>query len=267
MPRRIALIALAVHVFVGLLRAQDRNRNWLNYNNWLQFGPLGATNVPNLDTATVGASLSDTSGQLLVYTAGYGAGGIPAGIRGPDHQLIANQPGQWCLLNSMSAVQGNIFIPKPGDPDRTFLCTWYYYNLTPGFARHWGILEVDLGIASGIPAVLDTGYTWFLENASCKRMVVPHVNGEDYWFVTQPIGTDLFHAYAVTSAGIVATPVISQAGTLMPVDWFHGKMIPNSAGDRFVSVMEPMNSSIPIPPRRSQSSSSSIARQERCSTY
>ncbi|MBK8500654.1 MAG: hypothetical protein IPL52_17980 [Flavobacteriales bacterium] len=69
-----------------------------------------------------------------------------------------------------------------------------------------------MGGEGELPALLDTGYTWFMDDACEKRMVVPHANGIDYWFVGQEIGTNIFQAYPITADGIAEQPVESQSG-------------------------------------------------------
>ncbi len=178
------------------------------------------------------AAISDTNGILRVYARFLGL------WDGEEHAIIANSymyPFPGAGVNPQEAV----FVPKPGDPESAF----YIARMGSPFAQanylSMGIIELKLGVSGVLPpAVVDTGFTWFMDNAKPKRMVVPHANGVDYWFVASPIGQgqSQYHAYRITSAGIDTPPVISAAGPVLPADWETGQMVPSFQGDRFASA-------------------------------
>ncbi len=225
------------------VHAQLRNANWLTGGIWVSFVsgvPLHLTDVPLTNPE---AAISDSTGELKLYMS-YGD---TNGIRSPDHALIANQPPSWSFSTSLVSTQASIFIPRPGHPSEAFLCK-HYQDATPGSEdRRIGIIRLHQGATGVDPAVLEPGFTWFMYNAMQKRMAVPHANGMDYWFVSQGVGGDSFMAYVVGENGITDPPVESEAGSALPADMTHGKMIPNSTGDRFVSVSEPRTHQIDAP--------------------
>lgn len=235
--RSIGWPALLCVCWPALAQAQGRNANWVGPDQyWISFtsGTAVLTQLPLNPGAC--AAISDTNGILRVYARFHGF------WDGEEHASIANNPtvtgmnpfpGWGAGLGSQEAV----FVPKPGDPERAF----YIARMGSVFAvenyQRMGIIELKLGV-SGVepPAVVDTGFTWFMDNAMAKRMVVPHANGMDYWFVASPIGQGLYHAYRITSAGIDTPPVISAAGPALPADWGRGQMVPSFQGDRFAAV-------------------------------
>ena len=231
-----ALVCILVLALPALTRGQLRNANWLWCSYWLSFASGVPVNLPPSPYFCPAASLSDTAGNLLLYFIdGNGSPSSTVGVRSADHQLIAGNPSFDGTFGE-SVTPGAIFIPKPGDVDRAYLIAW---NRIPGVeAKRFGVLEVFVGNATDPPQVLSSEYAWFMTGASRKRMVIPHDNGMDYWFVAQMEGTNEYHAYQVTSAGLSSTPVVSTAGAVMPPDFNWGKLIPTVDGTRFVSVSE-----------------------------
>lgn len=223
--------------------AQLRNANWLNTGNWVSFANGAPVNLSNFPVTAVEAAISDSTGELKLYMS-FGDGD---GIRSADHSLIANQPPSWSFSTSLINPQASTFIPRPGHPSEAFLCKHYEDPLPGSEDRRFGIIRLQLGAPGVEPSVLESGFTWFMYNASKKRMAIAHDNGVDYWFVSQAVGSNAFSAYAVTEDGVTDQPVESQAGFTLPAVMTHGKMIPNSVGDRFVSVSEPRTHQIDAP--------------------
>lgn len=227
--------ALCGFCLVVSAQAQNRNENWLTLGSWIEFGtgePLLNQDPP---LTNAGAALSDTSGQLKVYV---GTNGSQNGLRGPNHAFADNHPDP-SILNGAGELPRTLFVPKPGEPEHAFLVYNQTYFLTGVEFNRVGWLELDL--SGDQPSVVNADFTWFANDQSRKRFAVPHANGNDYWLVLQPMGINLFQAHAITSAGVDQAPVLSQTGAWMPVGWEYGKMIPSSQGDRFASVMEPLN--------------------------
>ncbi len=235
--RSLCWLALLCVCWPALAQGQGRNANWVVMDrSWISF----TSGAPVLTELPLGpgacAAISDTNGILRVYARNNGL------WDGEEHVRIANSPthpfpgGIGGVAGGLGS-QAAVFVPKPGDPESAF----YIARMGSVFAEanylSMGIIELKLG-RSGVlpPAVVDTGFTWFMENAMAKRMVVPHANGVDYWFVASPVGQGLYHAYRITSAGIDTPPVISAAGPVLPADWETGQMVPSFQGDRFASV-------------------------------
>jgi hypothetical protein len=213
---------------------QMRNANWLLSNYWISFSNGVPENLPPSPYYLPAASLSDTTGELLVYYT-VNSSGQSTGVRGADHELLQGNPPYEGVFSGGN-MQSVIFIPKPNDPERAFLIAW---NRVPSLGiQRFGWLEAFLGDGVAPPQVLSTEYTWFMTGAACRRMVVPHANGEDYWFIGQMAGTNEYHAYVVSSTGLSSAPIISAAGSVVPLDFDHGKLIPTVDGTRFAAISE-----------------------------
>lgn len=240
--RGLALTFFAALSVCGPIHGQLRNANWLFDSNWVSFADGFPVSIPISNSYQSLTSLSDTTGSLLVYFTLDLIQAIGTGVRGPDHELIEGNPsfdGNFADLN-----QSHIFVPKPGDPERAYLIAWNRIPIAD--IDRFGILEIFLGNSEAAPHVISEAYNWFMPGAACKRMVIPHANGEDYWFVAQLMGTNEFHAYLISNNGLSSTPIVSVAGTVIPAGLDHGKLIPTVDGSRFVSVSESIGYSAPI---------------------
>lgn len=235
MATRVVAVCMLASIHATPVIGQLRNANWLRSNYWITFANGDPENLAPSPNEPI-ANLSDTSGNMLVYFTVGGGGVENTGVRGPDHEFISGNP---TFDGSFFGIQSGIFIPKPGDAERAFLIAWNRLPWDVSF--RFGMLEVFLGNEADPPQVLSPEYSWFMTGAACKRMVVPHANGVDYWFVGQLVGTNEYHAYLVTSTGLSPTPVVSNVGEVPPALFRYGKLIPTVDGTRFVSVSETLN--------------------------
>ncbi|MBK8500088.1 MAG: T9SS type A sorting domain-containing protein [Flavobacteriales bacterium] len=215
--------------------AQQRNANWLNAGVWMEFESGAPVLAPTPPQVGVGASLSDTTGQLRVYVTSATANG---GLKGPDHQLADNHPDP-SILVSGDWIGRSLFVPKPGQPDHAFFIYNQTYFPGGGEVNRVGWLELDL--SADHPVVVNNDFTWFTTDATRKRFAVPHANGSDYWLVLQRMDINLFQAHAISASGVDPIPVLSQTGAWPPESWTFGMMTPNNQGDRFASVTGPGN--------------------------
>ena len=222
---------LALLFVVSQALGQHRNDNWLITGNWVTFQSGVPVNVEDPPQSAAGPVLSDTNGTLKVYASS-------EGLRNSSHLPIGNHPDYPPLPFVGSSEKTGVFLPRPGFPDEAYFIGLHMDNSSGSPVRRMGILTLNLGGPSSQPMVLDTGFTWFMQDPMRKCMALPHANGTDYWFVAQLSGGNTFHAYLVSGAGISGPPVLSSAGPVAPADWFHGKMVPNFQGDRFANVME-----------------------------
>ena len=233
-PIVVAILFLALFGVPDRLWGQKRNTNWLMTGNWITFASGDPINVEDPPTSASGAALSDTSGALKVYAS-------IEGLKDAQHTLIGNHPAYPPYPFVGGTSQTGVFVPRPGFLDGAFFLGLFEDNSDGAPVRRMGILTLDLGGPGIQPAVLDTGFTWFMTDPMKKCMVVPHANGIDYWFVAQLAASNVFHAYSITGAGITGAPVISSVGPSTPMDWDHGKMIPTLQGNRFANVVERLN--------------------------
>ncbi|MFN9325628.1 MAG: hypothetical protein ACK6A5_09600, partial [Flavobacteriales bacterium] len=70
---------------------QMRNANWLLSNYWISFSNGVPENLPPSPYYLPAASLSDTTGELLVYYT-VNSSGQSTGVRGADHELLQGNP-------------------------------------------------------------------------------------------------------------------------------------------------------------------------------
>ena len=230
-----AALGMSVCAMLAVAQAPKRNVNWFQLQYWISFlkGPPENLAPPPYSTAVT--SVSDTAGVLRAYFfVNTMSEAFESGLRTADHQVMDGNPSYDGSFTDLT--HSAIFVPKPGDVQSAYLIAWNRIPLQG--TQRFGWLELDLGADSAPPQVISAGYNWFMTGAACKRMVVAHANGEDYWFVAQLVGTNEFHAYQVTNEGLSPTPVVSFAGAVAPIDHTHGKLIPTVDGTRFVSVSE-----------------------------
>ena len=229
MTRVISVLGLLLYSTCAF--NQNRNANWMFGDHWISFATGEPALVSEAPFATPRASLSaPANAQLRVYMAHNGA----TQLVDADHQLLAGTPA-WPPGNYYGS-QENLFVPRPSDSDGAFFVTARRLPSPPPLPVQYGFLRLFVGGPGDVPAVLDTGYTWFMEDACEKRMVVPHGNGIDYWFVGQLLGLNTYHAYRITAVGITEPPVVSQTGTAPPPNDWAGEVCFTVQGDQFMNV-------------------------------
>ena len=211
--------------------AQLRNANWvLGAQEHIRF----LDNVPTFESAPHAggwacAALSDVSGNLLVYA-------LNEVIYNAADDTIANCP-NLPALSSFS--QPWLFLPWPGHPSGVLLfrneTSMWAGNVNPG---RFGYALIDMDLDGGAGAVVG-GFTWLSDSATSKLTAVPHANGEDYWVLTQPFGTDEIAAYRLSADGVDSVPVIAHVGQPLEqtVDGISyglrdGAMVASYPGDR-----------------------------------
>jgi hypothetical protein len=226
-------------LLASMTQAQNRNTNWLSNLNWIRFDSDGPNLVAHDSSFACGAMLSDTMGNLLLYSSGTGLQGQVAGIRSGSQALISNQPSPSTLAGSMSQAQRVLFIPKPGSDDRAFMFMWAPDNGQGLGESDFGWVEIHL--VTGAEYVVDPDFIWLGSEATAKRAAVAHYDGQRYWLLTHTVADAEFRAFLISNDGVTDPPVISQVGSPPPADWIYGKMIPNSDGDMFVAISEPLN--------------------------
>lgn len=208
-----------------LLGAQARNANWLN-QCVLTFNSI-APQVNELPPGTQAGTLeiSNAWGQLELTAGG------AAGIRDSSFQPIANHPPMDAWLNNLQPSSA-LLMPRPGYPDRLFLFFHRYFNPA---VRKYGWLEIGPDGPGGQLRMTDIGLQYFMLNPTVKCTGIAHANGEDYWFLTQAVGTNEVHAFRIGDGGIEEGPVISPGGTFIGETRLHGFMVASVQGDRLIS--------------------------------
>lgn len=177
--------------------------------NWWYFGanagihftggmPVAVTDG-QLYTAEGCATASDAAGNLLFYTEGIT-------VWNRNH---AQMPNGFGLMGDESTTQSALIVQKPGS------ATLYYIFTLALEAGINGLRysEVDMSLNAGTGDVT-ANKNIPLHTPSCEKITgVRHCNNKDVWVVTHDSGSNTFRTYLVTSAGINATPVISNTGS------------------------------------------------------
>ncbi|OWY25621.1 PKD domain-containing protein [Sphingobacteriales bacterium UPWRP_1] len=186
----------------GTVYAQNETKNWyfgefagLNFNPG---APVALTNgVLNTDEGC--ATISDAAGQLLFYTGGNR-------VFNRNHLQMPNGFG---LMGDISSTQSAIIVPQPGS-------STLYYIFTvdeEGGPNGLRYSMVDMNLQGGLGDVFVKNVP-LVAPTSEKVTAVKHNNNFDVWVITHEWDSDAFHAYLVTAAGVSASPVISNVGSV-----------------------------------------------------
>jgi len=207
-------------VFMAMLSfAQAPNRcsyvvprqadNWLFYfNAGIKFEDAGITNnnLPagnnNLAAGVGVATLSDSSGNLLLYSTGLK-------IFNNQHQIINDAN----LKGDNSSSQAALIIQNPGIPQMLYVFTTGRIDLANGL----NYSRVDMTARAGNGAVMEADKP-LLSSAIPMVCGVKHSNGIDYWVMTHKSNNNEFYAYKVDASGVNTSPVVSSVGDAISSD-------------------------------------------------
>jgi DNA-binding beta-propeller fold protein YncE len=141
------------------------------------------------------ATLSDTNGNLLLYTDG-------VILLNKNHLMVRNGNG---LLGHGSSTQSAILVPKPGNYNLVYLFTVDAIENNNNGLRY-SIIDInkDSVITKNV----------FLCNTVEKIAAVPQGKENGAWIICHESGTDAFFAYSLTDKGIDTNPVISNTGSV-----------------------------------------------------
>lgn len=220
MRRLVHVLTLVSGILSNLVgRAQPSNTHWyFGQGTGISF----FTGIPQAVTQSqttvyeACATLSDEQGNLLFYTNGESVWDrthavMPGACAACGTQLDA----------SATTTQGALIVPRPAGAGQYFVFTLDTPSGPNGPAyRGLRYSVVDLALRNGLGDVLPTARNVPVLPAGPggilteKLAAVRHRNRRDVWVVVHGMRTNLFYSYLVTAAGVSATPVISQAGTL-----------------------------------------------------
>jgi PKD repeat protein len=161
--------------------------------------PTG-TNSPMIQLEGTASIADRATGALLFYT-----NGITVWTR--TGTVMTRGTG---LLGHNSATQSALIVPMPGDSMKYYIFTADQEgNVAPNRGVHYSVVDMNLAGGSGAITVKNMEV---LAQASEKLTAIPHCNGRDYWILVHSLGGQTFHAFALTTAGVSATPVSSAVG-------------------------------------------------------
>jgi len=196
------ILYTTVMLCITICFSQNETANWtfgenagLNFNSGYPL-PLGAS---QLNTTEGCASMSDNSGNLIIYTDG-------STVWNKNHDIMTNGLD---LLGNDSSTQSAIIIPKPNSD------TIYYIFTVDDRAGSNGLRfsEVDLSLSGGLGAVTANKNILLESPITEKLTAVEASNGEDIWVISHRWESNEFVSYLVSDLGVSTTPVVSLIGT------------------------------------------------------
>ncbi|WP_292949671.1 T9SS type B sorting domain-containing protein [Olleya sp. UBA1516] len=196
------ILYTTVMLCITICFSQNETANWtfgenagLNFNSGYPL-PLGAS---QLNTTEGCASMSDNSGNLIIYTDG-------STVWNKNHDIMTNGLD---LLGNDSSTQSAIIIPKPNSD------TIYYIFTVDDRAGSNGLRfsEVDLSLSGGLGAVTANKNILLESPITEKLTAVEASNGEDIWVISHRWESNEFVSYLVSDLGVSTTPVVSGIGT------------------------------------------------------
>ncbi|MBI3233142.1 MAG: T9SS type A sorting domain-containing protein [Bacteroidetes bacterium] len=178
--------------------------------------PLTDGQINTIESA--GATICDTSGNLLFYTDG-------KNVWNRQHKLMTNGTG---LIAHQTSTQSAIIVPWP-EKDSLY----YIFTIDPGSygGCYWSLVNMNLD--SGKGAIVSKNN--LILNSVCEKLAATyHANGRDVWIAIHgysgefgPFTNDSFYIYLVNENGFQNCPVISPIGVVC------GEEDPNYAGQQF----------------------------------
>ncbi|TXN35083.1 T9SS type B sorting domain-containing protein [Flagellimonas hymeniacidonis] len=197
---------------------QGETSNWyfgngagIRFNN---DGTVTALDGGRLNTFEGCASISDTDGNLLLYTDGIN-------VYGRDNNLIENG---FKLYGDPSSTQSAIIVQKPNDPNILYIFTvdTSVFEGDPNRGLNYSV--VDLSLNGGNGAVTQKNINLLRFCSEKVTAVLKNCLDKSIWVVTLgpensntgPFNT--YHAFEVTSAGVNTTPVNSKFDDLEVLD-------------------------------------------------
>ncbi len=223
----VARVTISV---IGLLLTLSLNAQARNYNvlfgqsSWLNLYNEVATAIPcTWSISKRSASISEPDGALSLVVD-------ETGIHNANFDLV--QGGSAQDLGWPAELASLLILPKPDAPQHYVV----FINTTEA-GKQSGYVEVDMSANGGAGAVVGPGTTWYLTGCTAKLAATLHANGTDYWLLQHPDGSDAFHAYPFTSAGLAPTPVVSNTGPVLGPTATAAKFSTDYHGDMRFSVM------------------------------
>jgi len=171
----------------------------------LQNGQTTFTSCPMTCHAEGTSVLSDSNGDLLLYTNG-------EKIWNRFHQVLPNGDG---LLGGASSTQSSLILPLPGSNQFFYVFTtddFFNGNLENGL--RYSVVDVCRNDGLG-DVVQDQKNVPLIDLTAEKLTAVKHSNGLDYWVITHKYFSDAFYAFHLSSSG-VSEPIISHVGSVHP---------------------------------------------------
>ena len=148
------------------------------------------------------ATISDGNGNLLFYTNGLNAW----------NRNLIQMPNGDSLGGEFSSTQSTLIVQKPGS-------NLLYYVFTVGgqFSSNlnfsYSIIDMSLNSGNGDVTIknnlIDTLVSEKLTGVKCS-------NDSDVWIMVHGVNNNNFYCYKLTSGGLIAPPVVTSIGPVIP---------------------------------------------------
>ncbi|MCG8574253.1 MAG: T9SS type A sorting domain-containing protein [Flavobacteriales bacterium] len=198
---KLSFITLLL-LFSTLGFAQPQRNNWLfaNYGalDFNSGSPVTFDAYESIATQEGSASISDENGDLLFFTDGIT-------VWNQNQEIMPNGTE---LSGDFSSTQSALIIKKPGSDNIYYLFTIDNVGGPDGLRYS----EVDMTLDGGLGDINENKDILIQNSMSEKLTAVLHQNETDFWVVTQLAGSNIYHSYLVTAAGIDMSPVVSTLG-------------------------------------------------------
>ena len=192
--------------------AQREDRNWVFGDSvGIDFNNLSNLTVffPNARNDEMTASISDSVGNLLFYTAMKGtyAGFTYETVVNPQGQIMENGDS---IENYPSASNGSIIIPMPGAYKKYYLfTTTYNYFINDVYYLKYSVIDMALNNFNG--KVVEKNI--LLEDSVAEQVLaIKHANGRDWWLLERKFNSDTIIKFLISEGGI-SGPFYQQIGS------------------------------------------------------
>jgi hypothetical protein len=156
------------------------------------------------------ATISDTAGNLLMYTNGGPGNQAAHGAIWNSNDSIMPNGSLDSASGCNSSSQSSIIVPDPGNANRYYVFTTDCQENQMAGGFRFNLVDMTLDNGLGDVVVKDS---FLLGNVAESIAGISHANGIDYWVVVHGLNTT-YYAFKITAAGIAA-PVASNIGSLV----------------------------------------------------
>lgn len=219
------VLTVLIACSINLLQAQNEAINWyFGSNAALNFSTNPPVDLGNSAMVALEgcASMSDASGNLLMYTNG-------ENVYNKNHQLMANGN---TLGGHASSTQSSLIVKKPGSAHQYYLFTTHATTVAP-----FAYSIIDMSLAAGLGSVTVKNVT-VTTPVTEKLAATYHCNGQDVWILAHKQNTNEFCSYLLTAAGLNTAAVVSSAGAVHSVpQGSRGQMKISPAGNKVAAAL------------------------------
>ena len=200
---------LLLFIFLNPAISYSQSNSFQKRANHWYFGMFAGLDFTNgapvtdmngkINTAEGTSAISDTAGNLLLYTDGIT-------VFNRMHDTMPNGVG---LMGDVSSTQSALIVPRSNHPNNYYIFTTAADGGSDGFRYS----TVDLTLDGGLGDIVYKNVP--IRNATDEKIsAVGNPSGTGYWVMSHDWGTDAFYAYFLSDTGINMTPVISHVGSV-----------------------------------------------------